>query len=136
MLWFLGEYTVIYLMLAFILVPVVFLRIFNKYAKIIIAAYYIILSIIFITGREAISDKYKATPVPDIYWDKNSKWVEDLSYFFFIPAAALVTYIFYKWFYYGKGIWSRVLSISTFLIVLALFLYFVFMFGFGLGYRP
>ncbi|MGM7703395.1 hypothetical protein ACSVDE_16815 [Pseudalkalibacillus sp. Hm43] len=136
MLWFLGEYTAIYLLLVLILVPVLALKIFNIYAKGIISAYYIILSVVFIWGREAIKDQYHTTPVPDIYWDKNTEWVEQLSYFYFIPTAALVTYIFYKWFYYGKGFWSRLLSIITLLIVLVLFLYFAMIFGLGFGYRP
>ncbi len=135
-LWFLGEYTAIYLLLVLVLVPVLALKIFTIYAKGIISAYYIILSVVFIRGREAIKEQYHTTPVPDTYWDKNTEWVDQLSYLYFIPTAVIVTYIFYKWFYYGKGLWTRLLSVITLIIVLVLFIYFAMIFGLGFGYRP
>ncbi|MCF6139249.1 hypothetical protein [Pseudalkalibacillus berkeleyi] len=131
-----GEYKGLVIMLIFILIPVLFLKTINKYLKAVIYVYFTVVTVVFIQGREKIHDKYYDVPVPDLYWDKNSKWVGDVSYYYFIPVAILFSYIFYKWFQSTKSPLSKVVWTITFIIVICLFFIFTFIFNFGYGYRP
>ena len=50
-------------------------EVFSKVVKYIGFGYYLVLSVVFIIGRERIYDLYhKGSPIPDIFWEKNSSW--------------------------------------------------------------
>ncbi|MGP4079861.1 hypothetical protein ACTWQL_08075 [Pseudalkalibacillus sp. R45] len=130
------EYTGLAITLAIILIPVLFIRTLNRVMKIIIVAYYGIVTTVFIYGHESIYEKYHTTPVPKEFWDKNTTWTNDLSLFYFVPLIPLILYIFYKWFFLVEKILTKFLVILAFIAVVHLYLFLLFMFNFAYGYRP
>ncbi|GAB6258138.1 MULTISPECIES: hypothetical protein [Peribacillus] len=99
-------YTGLFVMLAIIFLIVISNRHLFWWIKATIAAYYFVISYIFITTKNKIDKQYEnILPVPDAYWDKNSGWVNTMVGYYFWPLAVILLFIYYKWY---RSVQSRI----------------------------
>ncbi|MFD6442580.1 hypothetical protein ACFWDG_23000, partial [Peribacillus sp. NPDC060186] len=102
-----------------------------------IAAYYSVISYIFITTKNKIDRQYEnILPVPDAYWDKNSGWVNTMVGYYFWPLAVILLFIYYKWYRSVQSRTAKGWIVVSFIPATAIFLIITFFFGFGYEYRP
>ncbi|RXT07066.1 hypothetical protein [Ammoniphilus sp. CFH 90114] len=94
----LQQYTGLFITLSFIFIVVVFNRYLFWWVKGIIVAYYSMVSYIFITVKNRIDNEFEnIRPVPEIYWDKNSGWVDTITNYIFFPFIGILIFIYFKW---------------------------------------
>ncbi|MEY8190382.1 hypothetical protein AB4X15_12105 [Peribacillus simplex] len=131
------EYTSLFIMLAIIFLIVMANRFLFWWIKATIVAYYSVISYIFIKTKNKIDRQYEnILPVPDIYWDKNSGWVDTMAGYYFWPLAVILLFIYYKWYRSVQSKTAKGLVVVSFIPSAAIFLFITFLFGFGYGYRP
>ncbi|QOS89444.1 MULTISPECIES: hypothetical protein [Bacillales] len=131
------EYTSMFIMLAIIFLIVMANRFLFWWIKATIVAYYSVISYIFIKTKNKIDRQYEnILPVPDIYWDKNSGWVDTMAGYYFWPLAVILLFIYYKWYRSVQSKTAKGLVVVSFIPSAAIFLFITFLFGFGYGYRP
>lgn len=105
------------------------------WVKAAVIFYYIVLSYVFISRKEAIYAEYHTLPVPEQFWDNNSAWVESMLGFFFVPFLLVLLFNYYGWFKAARGTAQKfwiALSIVPAGVVYAC-LFFIFSMY---GYRP
>lgn len=126
-----------FIMLAIIFLIVMANRFLFWWIKATIVAYYSVISYIFIKTKNKIDRQYEnILPVPDIYWDKNSGWVDTMAGYYFWPLAVILLFIYYKWYRSVQSKTAKGLVVVSFIPSAAIFLFITFLFGFGYGYRP
>ena len=131
------EYTSLFIMLAIIFLIVMTNRFLFWWIKATIVAYYSVISYIFIKTKNKIDRQYEnILPVPDMYWDKNSGWVDTMAGYYFWPLAVILLFIYYKWYRSVQSKTAKGLVVVSFIPSTAIFLFITFLFGFGYGYRP
>lgn len=124
-------------MLAIIFLIVMTNRFLFWWIKATIVAYYSVISYIFIKTKNKIDRQYEnILPVPDIYWDNNSGWVDTMAGYYFWPLAVILLFIYYKWYRSVQSKTVKGLVVISFIPSAAIFLFITFLFGFGYGYRP
>ncbi|PFQ80864.1 hypothetical protein [Priestia megaterium] len=108
-----------------------------KWLKWLVGVYYSVGILLFSYLQTRLADKwYVHTPVPDEYWDANSRLTDIFAAVFFIPVCILSLILYYNWFRKLKKPLHRVyLGISVIPVLLIGFICF-FMFEFLYGYRP
>ncbi|WP_404321508.1 hypothetical protein LG298_13685 [Cytobacillus firmus] len=105
--------------------------------KSVIVAYYIVVSYYFITVKNRIDKEFEGiSPVPDAYWDQNSGWVDTIANYLFLPLAAILIIIYFKWFTKTKSKKAKILILISLIPSSFLFMFFLFLFSFAYGYRP
>lgn len=130
------DYIPMVLMLIVALLYTFLPKVIKPLYKKIIAAYFILITVLFIIFREYINVKYNGVPVPDEYWDKNTGLSDIMCGSFLIPAAILFLYVFIVSLIKTKEVAQKVaISLSIIPAVIA-FGIGLFIFGFGYGYRP
>src|SRR5699024_2393689 len=101
---------------------------FPKWVRIIVGAYYLVITTIFITGHHLIHEKYNMYHGPVIHdgWEVNSNWAFFFSFVYIIPMGILVFYTFLYKVKASEGLpkqWTRPV---IFLIIWAAVLFFLF----------
>ncbi|MGG0791448.1 hypothetical protein ABE132_22675 [Peribacillus simplex] len=130
-------YIGLFVMLAIIFLIVIFNRFLFWWLKATIVTYYSVISYIFIKTKNKIDRQYEhILPVPDVYWDKNSGWVDTMVGYYFWPLAVILLFIYYKWYRSLQSKTAKGLVVVSLIPSTAIFLYITFLFGFGYGYRP
>ncbi|MFJ8264283.1 hypothetical protein ACIQ4I_20465 [Rummeliibacillus sp. NPDC094406] len=131
------QYFGLFVMLAIIFIVVIFNKVLFSWFKATIIVYYSIISYVFITIKNKIDRQYEnITPVPDVYWDKNSGWVDSMAGYFFWPLLIILLFIYYKWFIRVQSKTAKLLVLLSLIPTATIFLFFAFMFVFAYGYRP
>jgi len=110
---------------------------FPGWLKWVASIYYLIPLPLLEYLQKRLADKwYKTTPVPDEYWDLNSRLADIFSALFFIPAIVLLVALYIQWFKNTKQTDKRIyLSISILPIMVAGAVVYTF-FEFTYGYQP
>ena len=131
------EYKFLFGLILVISLIVVFNRSFPWWIKFIIVMYYSIISYVFVSKKIEIDKEYEdILPVPEVYWDLNSGWVDTMIGYFFWPLAIILLYMYFKWFTKAPTKVAKGLIIASLLPVSMMFVFVMFLFGFGYGYRP
>ncbi|GAB4074460.1 hypothetical protein GCM10028778_19630 [Barrientosiimonas marina] len=110
---------------------------YNKWVKMAVALYYTLITIVFITGRHRIHEKYNMYDGPVIPegWDVNSNWAFWFSFAFIIPIGILVLYaIIRKIKPLEKNRWTQFTIAVLLSGIILFFLYIIFNLAYGL--RP
>ena len=131
------QYTGFFIILMFILCFVAFNKYLFRWWKRLIVAYYLVVSYFFISVKNRIDKEFEGIlPVPDAYWDKNSRWVDTITYYLFLPLIGIIIYIYFKWFTKAQTKMDKVYILLSLIPTVILFIVFSFLFNFGYGYRP
>ncbi|MFA9558283.1 hypothetical protein ACERII_13330 [Evansella sp. AB-rgal1] len=71
---------------------------FNKWFILLVGAYYVVVSFIFINGYHRIHEKYNMYngPVIPEGWEVNSNWAFTFSFLYIIPIAMLIFFVLLK----------------------------------------
>ncbi|WKA51688.1 hypothetical protein QWY22_03525 [Planococcus liqunii] len=130
-------FTGFFIMLTVMLVVIVSSRYLLGWIKLIITAYYVGISFLFITITNKINEKYAdVIPVPDAYWDENTKWAFTVSNLLFVPFTGILIFIYIKWIAKVKSRTAKAM-IGLSIIPAAILLFFCYtFFNFAYGYRP
>lgn len=113
----------------------------KKAAKFIIIAYFILLSIVFMSGITRISFKYHLYhgPVLEGGFQRLGEWVGVFSFLYIIPAFLIVAYVLVRFTREKfRGIWVRI-SVCTIMLAVLLAISYVSFFIFTLifyGFAP
>ncbi|MGJ7922598.1 hypothetical protein [Neobacillus sp. LXY-4] len=112
-------------------------EVFSKVVKYIGFGYFLVWSLIFIIVRERISNLYyKGSPIPDIYWEKNSNWSEIGMFLYLVPTAIIFLILCLSWIKREKEINERILLFLFLIVGLALIFGYSFIFSMTFGYVP
>lgn len=112
-------------------------EVFSKVAKYISFGYFFVLSVVFIIVRERIYDLYhKGSPIPDIYWDKNSNWADIGIFLYLVPTAVIFLILCLTWFKSEKDVKGKILMFLFFVVGAAFLFGYSFFFSMSLGYSP
>ena len=112
-------------------------EVFSKVVKYISFGYYFVLTVVFIIVRERIYDLYhKGSPIPDIYWDKNSNWADLGMFLYLVPTAIIFLILCLSWFKGQKDFKGEMLMVLFFIVGVALLFVYSFFFSMSLGYSP
>jgi hypothetical protein len=131
------QYTGFFIILLLMFIIVVFSKYIVWWVKCVIAAYYIVVSYYFITVKNKIDKEYEGIlPVPDAYWDQNSEWVDTIANYLFLPFAAILIFIYFKWFTKIHSRKAKILILISLIPSALLFMFFLILFSFAYGYRP
>ncbi|MFC0190115.1 hypothetical protein ACFFJY_17600 [Fictibacillus aquaticus] len=126
-------------MIALIFAIVCSIILFNPHIKWWIktgaGVYYAVLTYFFNTGRQEIEDKYHYKGPIEVYWDKNSDYVDAYYGFFTIPFMVLLIYSYYLWLKHCKTKTQKFWIVLSIIPVGLLFLWLSILLGM-LGYRP
>ncbi|MEC1717985.1 hypothetical protein [Schinkia azotoformans] len=112
-------------------------EVFSKVVKYISLGYFFVLTVFFILVRERIYDLYhKGSPIPDIYWEKNSNWADIGMFLYLVPTAVIFLILCLTWFKREKDIKWKILMFLFFVVGAALLFGYSFIFSLSLGYVP
>ncbi|MGY6211139.1 hypothetical protein ACXEO8_14220 [Cytobacillus firmus] len=131
------QYTGFFITLLLIFIIVIFSKYIVWWVKSVIVAYYIVVSYYFITVKNRIEKEFEGiSPVPDAYWDQNSGWVDTIGNYLFLPFAAILIFIYFRWFTKTHSRKARILILISLIPSALLFMFFLILFSFAYGYRP
>jgi hypothetical protein len=131
------QYTGFFVTLMLIFIIVVFSKYIVWWVKGVIVAYYSVVSYYFITVKNRIDKEFEGiSPVPDTYWDQNSGWVDTITNYLFLPLAAILVFIYVKWFTKTQSRKAKILILISLIPSALLFMFFLILFSFAYGYRP
>jgi len=110
-------------------------KIFPSWLKWVIGVYYLIPLPLLEYLQKRLADKwYATTPVPDEFWDINTRLANIFGGILFIPAVVLFAYMYFQWFKQEKRTEKRIyLAVSLVPIVLtgtSMFLFYSFVYGY------
>ncbi|KEF37101.1 hypothetical protein M670_03694 [Schinkia azotoformans MEV2011] len=112
-------------------------EVFSKVVKYISLGYFFVLTVFFILVRERIYDLYhKGSPIPDIYWEKNSNWADIGMFLYLVPTAVIFLILCLTWFKREKDIKWKILMFLFFVVGAVLLFGYSFIFSLSLGYVP
>ena len=110
---------------------------FPKWVKWVFGIYYLFPIAVLQYLQNQLAEKwYATTPVPDQFWDENSKLANIFAGLFFIPLCLLFITLYYNWFKQMKSTYHRVLLGLSILPILVFGFIVFFMFVFTYGYQP
>jgi len=118
--------------LLYVLIPKTTKPLYKK----ILTAFFILVAVVFIIGREYIGYKYNGTPVPDSFWELNTQWTNIITIIYFVPAALYFLFVYIRSIYYTKEMALKIFIGFSIIPVSVGFAVALFVFGFGYGYSP
>ncbi|MFC7373443.1 hypothetical protein ACFQPF_17520 [Fictibacillus iocasae] len=105
------------------------------YVKASAAAYYAVLTYFFTTGSNEIERKYHHNGPIEVFWDKNSDYVDMYFGFFALPFLVLLIYSYYLWLKQCKTKLRKLPVVLSIIPVGLLYIWLTIMFSM-LGYQP
>ncbi|MFG6117244.1 hypothetical protein ACGTN9_18990 [Halobacillus sp. MO56] len=112
-------------------------EVFSKIVKYIGYGYFFIVSLIFIVVRERIYALYhKGSPIPEIYWEKNSNWADIGLLLYLVPTVIIFLILSLSWFKREKDLKGKILMFVFLVVGMAVLFGYAFFFSMSLGYRP
>lgn len=131
------QYQGFFITIALLVLVVLTSRYFNWWVKGILTVYFLTFSVVFITVKNKIDQKFEGMrPVPEAYRDQNTAWVSNMSCFLFLPLVGILIYIYFKWIRRAKTAWAKVIIVLTLIPVGVILLVSNFLFHLTYGYRP
>ena len=109
---------------------------YNKWVKILVTSYYLIITFVFIYGYHRIHEKYNMYDGPVIPegWDVNSNWAYGFSFAFIIPIAILFLYaIIQNIKPMEKNRWTYFIKAILLSVIVLFFLFSIFNLAYGLS---
>ncbi len=109
---------------------------YNKWLKILVTFYYLIITFVFIYGYHRIHKKYNMYDGPVIPegWDVNRDWAYWFSFAFIIPIAILVLYaIIQKTKPMEKNRWTYFINAISLSVIVLFILFSIFNLAYGLS---
>lgn len=112
-------------------------EVFSKVVKYIGFGYFFVLSVIFILVRERIYNLYHTgSPIPDIYWEKNSNWADVGVFLYLVPIVIILLILCFSWFKEQTDFKGKLLIVVFFVVGIGILFVYAFIFAMSLGYVP
>ncbi|MCP3027105.1 hypothetical protein [Halobacillus sp. A5] len=112
-------------------------EVFSKKVKYIGYGYFLIVSLVFLLLRETIYALYhKGSPIPDIYWEKNSNLADIGLFLYLVPTAIIFLTLSLSWNKREKDLKGKILMFLFIIVGVAILFGYAFFFSMSLGYRP